>query len=178
MAKKLNDRANNKKIKEVKYRSDEQKEVIRFIIILISIFVIVGAVYGLSKVFIKDNTSTEKEPVTGQINYDIVTVGTMFNRSENEYYVAIYKKTTPSAILYSSVINKYASKDKSLHVYFCDLENSLNSAYYVGEKGVSNPKAKTIDEVAFGDFTFVKIKNGKIVKYIENIDDAKKELGV
>lgn len=166
---------NDKKIKEKKYRSEEQKEVIRFFIILISVLVVVCAVYGISRMFIKETNPYEDEVTEGEINYDVVTVGTMFNRSDNEYYVALYEKDDASAILYSAIINKYSKKDKSLKVYFCDLTNSLNKEYV---KDVSNPNAKTIEDVAFSKFTFVKIKNGKIVKYFENIDDVKKELSV
>ena len=101
----------------------------------------------------------------------------MFNRSEEEYYVALYKKSEKDAILYSSIINKYANEEKSLKVYFCDLENKFNEEYYVGNEN-SNPKAKTIADVKFGDFTLVKISKGKIVKYVENIEDMKKELNI
>lgn len=180
MNKKLNNKKNKtKKIKEIKYRSEEQQEVIRFVIILISIFVIVGAIYGVSKFLIEDEDATEEtETVSGEINYDLVTVGTMFNRNYDEYYVVAYKKTDASAILYSSIVNKYSNKDKALKVYFCDLDNSLNNEYYVGETGESNPNAKKMSDLALGKFTFLKIKDGKIVKYLEDIEEAKKELGV
>ena len=158
-----------KKQKEIKYRSEEQQEVIRFIIILVSIFAVVGIVYGVTKIFIKDEVKNTDD--------DIVSVGTMFNRSEEEYYVALYKKSEKDAILYSSIINKYANEEKSLKVYFCDLENKFNEEYYVGNEN-SNPKAKTIADVKFGDFTLVKISKGKIVKYVENIEDMKKELNI
>lgn len=166
---------NDKKIKEKKYRSEEQREVIRFFVILISVLVVVGVVYGVSRLFIKETNPYEDEVTEGEINYDVVTVGTMFNRSDNEYYVALYEKDDPNAILYSAIINKYSKKDSSLKVYFCDLTNTLNKEYI---KDVSNPNAKTIDDVAFGEFTFVKIKSKKIVKYFENIDDVKKELNI
>lgn len=167
-----------KKQKEIKYRSEEQQEVIRFIIILVSIFAVVGIVYGVTKIFIKDEVkSTDDDIVAGTVNYDIVSVGTMFNRSEEEYYVALYKKSEKDAILYSSIINKYANEEKSLKVYFCDLENKFNEEYYVGNEN-SNPKAKTVADVKFGDFTLVKISKGKIVKYVENIEDMKKELNI
>lgn len=167
-----------KKVKEVKYRSEEQQEVIRFVIILVSIFALVGIVYGVSKIFIKDaEKPIDDEVVAGTINYDIVSVGTMFNRADNEYYVALYDRSEANAILYSSIVNVYANKEKSLKVYFCDLENSFNKQY-LAEDGVSNPNAKTIDDVKFGKFTLVKISKGRITKYIESVEDMKKEFGI
>mgnify|MGYP006990201815 CR=1 FL=1 len=50
-----------KKQKEIKYRSEEQQEVIRFIIILVSIFAVVGIVYGVTKIFIKDEVKNTDE---------------------------------------------------------------------------------------------------------------------
>ena len=167
-----------KKIKTPKYRSEEQQEVIRFISVLIIVIAVVSIVYGVSRLFIDEKSKFNDNVIPGEINYDLVTVGTMFNRNYDEYYVVAYNKEDSQAILYSSIMSKYTNKEDSLKIFFCDLSNSLSSAYYVGETGESNPNAKTIDDLALGNFTFIKIKNGKIVKYIENIEEAKKELGV
>lgn len=75
-------------------------------------------------------------------------------------------------------MNKYMDKEKSNKVYFCDLSNELNKKYYVGEDKDSNPNATTSSELAFKDLTLIKIKNGKIVKYLETLDTIKTELGI
>ena len=56
--------------------------------------------------------------------------------------------------------------------------NELNKKYYVGEDKDSNPNATTSSELAFKDLTLIKIKNGKIVKYLETLDTIKTELGI
>ena len=184
MTKNLNDNyeKKNKKTKEPKYRSEEQQEVIRFVAILIGIIIIIGLVFIVSNVFIKnDNEESETDVVAGQINYDLVSIGTMLNRLDNEYYVAIYKKSSSDAMMYSTIINKYLTDNYLkgyLPIYFCDLDNRLNTDYYVGTDKESNPKATKIEELALGDFTFIKVKSGKIIGYYENIDDVKKELKV
>ena len=38
--------------------------------------------------------------------------------------------------------------------------------------------AKTVEEFAFGKLTLIKVKNGKIDKYIESLDTIKEELSV
>lgn len=178
MTEKKNDKKKTKKVKEIKYRSEEQQEIIRFIVILTSIFILVGIVYGVSKIFIKDNKSDQGETVTpGVVNYDLVTVGTMFNRPEEEYYVAIYDRNRKDAVVFSAIINKYTNEEKANHVYFCDLDSFFNKDY-IAKDGKSNPKAKVMSELSLGEFTFVKIKNGKIVTYLETKEDMKKELGV
>ena len=101
---KLNDKFNknkNKKIKETKYISEEAKEIRNFVIILISIIVIVLIVYGVSKVFMKDEKNTTEDTVQeGKIDYDKVSVGMIFNRNYDEYYVAVYNEENNQAVLY------------------------------------------------------------------------------
>ena len=179
---KLNDKVKTKNIKKVdidKYTSEESKEVKRFIIILLSIIVLVLAVYGITRIVNKDKDNNDDRTVTaGSIDYDKVSVGTLFNRADSEYYVIVYDGEAPNAIYYSALMNKYMDKEKSNKVYFCDLSNELNKKYYVGEDKDSNPNATTSSELAFKNLTLIKIKNGKIVKYLETLDTIKTELGI
>lgn len=179
---KLNDKVKIKNIKKVdidKYTSEESKEVKRFIIILLSIIVLVLAVYGITRLINKDKDNNDDRTVTaGSIDYDKVSVGTLFNRADDEYYVIVYDGEAPNAIYYSALMNKYMKKEKSNKVYFCDLSNELNKKYYVGEDKDSNPNATTSSELAFKDLTLIKIKNGIIVKYLETLDTIKTELGI
>lgn len=177
---KLNDKVNKKRVKkQEKYISDEARAIRSFIFIILGISIVVLGVYGITKALKKDKTSTDEENVrAGAIDYDVVSIGTMLNRNEDEYYVALYDAEDSKAVLYSAIINKYLGKDKAKSIYFCDLGNAINSNYYVGKDKESNPNAKSIEELALGDLTFIKVKKGKIVKYIEDIDTIKQELGI
>lgn len=172
---KLNDKVNNKKINIDKYESEEAKEVKRFIIILFGIIVLVLGVYVVTKALSKDDDSNGREVTAGEIDYDIVSVGTILNKSDKEYYVIVYDGTVSEAVYYSALVNIYMNKEGSLPVYFCNLNNTLNKEYYVGNEN-SNKKAQKTSEFAFGDLTLLKIKNGKITKYIEALDTIKEEL--
>ncbi len=175
---KLNDKTNKKKtIKEAKYISDESKEMRNFLIILFSIIIIVLIVYGVSKIFIEDTPAEndENNVQTGQIDYDKVSIGTMLNRNYSEYYVAIYDEEDPNAILYSTIITGYLQNEDATKVFYCDLGNKLNSEYHVGTDGQTNPNAQSISELALGDLTLIKVENGRITKYIEELDAFKAE---
>lgn len=176
---KLNDKI-TKKGKTNKYVSEEETIIKNFIFIIVGIIIVSLGVYGVTKALKKDEVidNNEESVQTGTIDYDVVSVGTMFNRSEDEYYVIIYDATDTQAVYYSTLINKYLNNEKSLRVYFCDLGNSLNKDYYVGKDQKSNPKAKNVNELALKELTLLKFKKGKIVKYIENVDTIKKELGI
>ena len=175
---KLNDKIDNKgkKIKNEKYISDESKEVRNFVIILLGIIIIVLIVYGVSKIFVEDeDTSIQRVTQTGKIDYDIVSVGTMLNRNYSEYYVAIYDEDSPQAVLYSTIIANYLNEEDATKVFFCNLGNYLNKDYYVGSEGKSNPDAKSVSEFAFGDLTLIKVEDGKITLYLEDLDTIKEE---
>ncbi len=173
-----------KKIKKVKlndkkerYISEEASEIRRFVFILMTIVILLVIVYGVTKIFVKDDNSSDADQVSpGVIDYDIVTVGTMLTKADKEYYVMIYDAEDANAVYYSAIINNYLAKEKALNVYFCDLGNKLNNSYYVGKDGKSNPKAEKLSDLALKELTLIKVKNGKIVKYIENIDTIKSEL--
>ena len=171
---KLNDKVNKKLDK---YVSEEGKELKRFIIILFSIIVLVLIVYGITR-FVKKDEQVKDEVTAGVIDYDKVSIGTMLNRNSQEYYVILYDGKNENAVLYSAIINKYIAKNDSKKIYYCDLDNKLNSAYKAKDAVSVNKDAKSIDELALGDLTLIKVKNGKIDKYIENVDTIKKELGL
>ena len=170
---KLNDKLIKKNL--AKYENDDASEIKRFVFILLGVILMIVIVYGVTKVLVKDETKFSDEVVSGEINYDITSIGTMFNKLDSEYYVMIYDQESTDAVYYSTLINKYSSKKDALKVYFCDLGNSLNKSYYHKDTK-SNPNAKGIEDLSLNDLTLLKISKGKIVKYIESVDNIKAEL--
>ena len=165
-----------KRIRSINVGSEDENEIRKFIIIIVVIVVLVGIVYAITELTKKDTKSNE-EVVTGEIDYNTLSIGMLLNRPEKEYYVIIYDAENPDAILYSAMINKYDAKTSKLKLYYCDLGNALNNKYYnVGSDNKSNPNATGIDELDLGDLTLIKVKDGKITKYVENIDEIKQIL--
>ena len=163
------------KKQKMNYQTEEQKEMMRFLIVLGIILVFVIAVYYFSKLFIMDQSLFEENYTAGVINDERVIVGTMFNRPESEYYVIAYDETSSKAVYYSALSTTYSSQGK-VKVYHLDLNNTLNQSYYVGSDGTSNKTAKNASEIKLKDLTLIKIKNGKIEKYLENLEEIQKEL--
>lgn len=163
---------NQKRIKSINVGSDDENIIKKFVIILLVIILLVSIIY-----FVTEKTKTKEEienTTTAEINYEIVSVGMLLNRPEKEYYVMVYDSTSDDAILYSTLINNYKNKKDHLKMYYCDLNNKLNSDYYnKNNDNKSNPKATKIDELNFGKLTLLKISNGKISKYLENYDEIK-----
>ena len=159
-----------------KYYTEEQKEIKKFILVLIGLIVIIFGIYLLSKLLIKPSVKNY-EYETGQINNTIAIVGTMLNKNEKEYYVLAYDTKSNNAAAYNTYAGYYtSSKENALKIYYLNLNNGLNKNYYVTEN--SNPKATSIKDLKMIDGTLLKIKDGKITKYIEGIDKIAEELKV
>lgn len=154
---------------------DEQFNVKRLIIISIVVLAFVGIIYFITAKFVVKDNKKEDNTTEVDINYDIVTVGTMLNRSYDSYYVLVYSSEDIDAPLYNSVISKYSTTENAKKVFSCDLESALNSNYK-SETEFGNTNAKTIDEFSFGKVSLLYINGGKVSKYIEGIDNIKKEL--
>ena len=169
-----------KKIKSIKVdNSEDTNEIKSFIIIVVVIAILVGIIYGLTEIFKNDEVPAD-DVITGMIDYDKTTVGTILNRPYDKYFVMVYNSDDSKAVLYSTILTKYMqnSEEKGYtKIYYCDLNNKLNSEYFnKNNDGKSNPKAKTIQELNFGDLTLLQIEKGKITKYIEDVNVIKEIL--
>ena len=158
--------------------SSDENDIKTFIIITIVLVVLIGAVYFVTELLSKE--STKDEEVSTQINYDKIAVGNMLNAPYDDYYVLIYNADDTKAIMYSNLLSTYMRNKGTegyLKIYFCDLSNKLNSAYYnVNNDNKSNPKAAKVSELDLSDLTLIRVTKGSIKSYIESYDEIKKVL--
>lgn len=174
----MTDQKKLKKIKSIQSFNDNEDETVikKFIITVVVIALLIVIVYFFTEVLKKDEADTSAT-TTGTINYDRISVGTILNRPYEDYYVMVYNSNDTNAVLYSTLLTNYMQKnneEKYIKIYYCDLDNVLNTQYYdVNNDKISNPKAKNIEEFDFGNLTLLKIENGKIKKYIEDYETIK-----
>ena len=74
------------------------------------------------------------------------------------------------------LVYAYVKKKDAKHIYTIDLSNELNKSYY--DKENVNKDATKLSDMKVGDITLIKVKNGKIDKYIVDYAKMQKELGV
>lgn len=159
---------NNNKIKQKKVLNEDMNLVRNIIILLIIVIGISIGIYFLTDNMIKKENKSNDTKTEIKIDYDIATIGTMFNRVEDEYYVLIYSKESDGSNL-DSVLATYRSSDNYIKTYYVDLDKKVNS-YVLGEE--LNQKPNNSNEVKVKEATLYKINNGKVVKYyggVENI---------
>lgn len=162
-------------------QNEETKTMKQFLITLIIVIVGVVGIYLLTKYVVKKDSSTKDNSTTTEeknyIDPNTAIVGTMLNKSSDEYYVIIYDKTRDNATTYYSIVSTYKAKDKALKVYTVDLSNSLNKKY-IATDNKTNPKATNLEDLKFGEVTLLKVKNNKITEAYETTDAIKKALDV
>lgn len=174
----------NKKEKKVTYKTEEQKEIVKFIVLVVVIGLCVGGIYLFTRVFVtKDinkNEDTTQEEVTGAINYNMTIIGTLLTRPYDEYYALAYDSQAVSSLKYQAIYSAYMNKqDEDLtKLYYIDLSNIMNESYIADESEETNPDAESLEDLKLGEFTLIKIKKGKIVKYLEDPFEIKKELKI
>ncbi len=161
---------------KMKYQTEEQKELMKFGLVLVILIGVIGAVYVFSRFLIKPNVK-DYEYTSGSVSTSAISVGTMLSKPEDEYYVLAYDFGGSMASSYNTYGSYYtANKSSALKIYYLDLSNAFNSNFYVKDK--SNPKAKKVKDLKMLDGTLIRVKNGSIVSYVEGAEAISKALKV
>ena len=131
---------------------------------LIGVLVFIGVVYGLILLMEKgglfEEGYTKPASEATEISSEYISIGTVFTRNMNEYYVLF---DDFSGLKSDSYVSYLASKS-NLKVYKVDMIKPENKSF---SSETSNPKAKRSNELKINGITLVRVKNGKIVNYIE-----------
>lgn len=173
----------NKIIKLKEYLVDEEvSEFKRFMIVVIILFVILYVVFLFTKFVVNDGdvNIVVLDSTEGAINYNMATVGTMLNKADDEYYVLIFDSESSKAPSYQTGASLYTSQDSDdvLAVYHVDLSNVLNSGYLADSENEENVDATTIEDMYFGDITLIKVLDGEVVLYLNDLDSINEELAI
>ncbi len=113
-------------------------------------FVIVNVARGNWNLFTKSNTQIES------IDNNMVMVGTMFNKSDEEYLVLAYDLSSDTQMVYRYLKDSYEGSKK---LYVLDLSSGFNKAYIGNTNVISNDLTK----FKLSTPTLLVIKGDKIV---------------
>lgn len=161
-----------KRVKQTKIVSDDVVKVRNMFILLVGVVIICVGVFFLTEKMIEkeNNTIEEKEEV--EIDYDIATIGTMFNRVEEEYYVLLYSKEENGNDL-DSILDSYRSSDNYIKTYYINLDLKINESA-LGDKLVEKPLKST--EVSVVEPTLYLIENAKVTECFSGVNNIKEVL--
>ena len=160
-----------RKIKQTKIVNEDVEQVKKLVILLLIVIVLCVGVYFLTEKLLdrKNKSNYEETNTEVKFNYDIATIGTMFNRPESEYYVFIYS-TEKDGSKYDSMLTKYRSSDEYVKTYFIDLDLKANESILKEEL---NKKPTKSTEVSVKGATLYKLKNSKVIECYDTFEDIK-----
>lgn len=156
------------KIKMEKYENDDIKLIKKLLLILLIIVLVILGLYVFTDKVVMEKQETNTNEV--EFDYDTATIGTILNRPYDEYMVLLYNSKEDNATYYSTLLAKYTGDVK---LYFVDL--SLKSS----EKYISDTSSgifNSINDAKFSGPTLLRIKNGKVIKFLETKDEIKENL--
>lgn len=163
-----------KKQEKQKVNTSELKSLIIIVLVISIVFILIYLLtLGADKMGLFETSYVKPEVGEAVISYENISAGTILDRAEKEYYVAIGDFGVNKNITYRSELSIYSNKEDSLPVYIVDLSDEINSGI-IGDK--DNKNAKTVKDLSIANNTLLYVKDGKISKYIVGIDDITKEL--
>ncbi|MBQ3021465.1 MAG: hypothetical protein IJD92_04515 [Bacilli bacterium] len=155
------------RIKQNKIVSGDELKIRNLIILLVSVIVICVGVYFLTEHVLNKETESNQTDKKVEINYDIASIGTMFNRIEDEYYVILYSSKDSGSEL-DSVLDSYRSSDNYIKTYYVDLNLKINKSAL---KGKLVEKPNNSNEISVKEATLFKIESGKVTKCYSGVDN-------
>lgn len=164
---------------KIKFKISENEEIVRFVKILGIVIICVLAVYIFTRVFVtrdlfrRDDFSEEVR--IPNIDYSVTTLGALLNRPYDEYYVFAFDSTEVRAGLFRTIMNMYREHEDTIKLYHADLNSPFNSMFLADE---SNFTPNSVADLKLSDATLIKVRNGRIVRFIETKDEIIEELSV
>lgn len=159
---------NKKKEEELDERSEIRNLLKTVIIVLVSFLVCYLLFMLMGKLGMFEKGYEKPESGSNEFTYNTAIIGTVFNRPESEYYVSFDEEDGNT--YFDTLLNMYKG---SLHIYKVNMSLGINASNK-GEKG--NYNATKSSELVISGPTLIKIKDGRIVKYLEDLDKIKEEL--
>ena len=153
-------RERNKKVERTKM--DEAKTVLKNVIgIVLFLAIAYLCVWGMQKMglFEKGYTAPEQKDIT--IDTDYIAIGSVFNRKDDTYYVLF--DNFSNNYVKNAYVEILLENRPDLKVYKVDMGDNANKKFTSDEE---NPKAKNASELKIKGITLIKIKKGKIDKYL------------
>ncbi len=150
-----------KRIKEGVNTAKQIKELVIIVLVVSGIFLLIYLLtIGANKLGWFDEHYSKPAIQDATISYETIEAGTILNRSENEYYVAIYNFKENSMYI-EALISSFKSNEDNTKIYKVDLSDGLNRSI-VSDTTVTN--VDKVSDLKISDSTLLLVRNGKIIE--------------
>ncbi|MBO5183547.1 MAG: hypothetical protein J6B64_04010 [Bacilli bacterium] len=138
------------------------------LLILVLTYFLIGLFYTKEINLKKENIAEENEDIS--VDNTTIMLSQLFSQHDEEYYVLVYDFSDKLSII-PSWLSLYEGSNDTLTVYKADSSKKFNSKYIVEEN--SNKNANSLSELRVISPTLIKVKDNKIIQYIEGEDSIK-----
>lgn len=167
--------AKNKIKKIIKVKEEESEMGMRTLIITFAVMIVLSlGAYYLTEGMIEKKKSEGENTTIAEIDYNQILLGNIFDIKDKEYYVMVYDYEDKQIEFFDEIKQNYINTPQT-KLYTSNLKEALNKTYI---SDISNPKAKTLNELKISQDTLIFIKDGKINKFLEGPNKIKEELNV
>ena len=174
MTKKKNTNSKNVK-KEItkkieKMESGAENDILKVLRVIFIVMVVFAFFYLLTVAIVGRDEEEETEETA--IQYEEILAGSSFTMRDDEYLVVYFDFTSEDASDINSAIYTYSSGygDDILRVYTVDMSNAFNKKYASEDDSNENPE--TAGDLLINAPTIIRIKDGKVAEYIDDLDDV------
>lgn len=150
--------------------SDEISKIIK----IISAIAVCFAIVYFATSYITGRMSDKEETGEVEIQKEEILISETFEKTDKEYIVMYYDyEDDVNANLYAMLIQNYNNKKKDVPVYRVDLASNLSKNYLVQGEEKSNTKPTSLSNLKIKGSTVIRIKDKKVIKYVEGKDAIK-----
>ena len=150
--------------------SDEISKIIK----IISVIAVCFAIVYFATSYITERMSNKEEEQEVQIQKEEILISETFEKTDKEYVVMYYDyEDDVNANLYAMLIQNYNNKKKDVPIYKVDLASNLSKNYVAQDEEKSNANPTSLSNLKIKGATIVRIKDKKVIKYIEGKDSIK-----
>lgn len=154
--------------------SSEKDTFFKFITTLVILILVMILVYFLIGVFytkeIDFKSDDEEETEEVSVDNSTITLGQLFEQSDDEYYVVVYDVNEENSVV-ATWLSIFKSNNSDASVYTVDSKNKLNSRYLTEDE--SNNAPSSYSDLKVKSPTLIKVKDKKVSEYIEGEDSIK-----
>ncbi len=158
----------NKKVIErnLGNNSTEASTIVKIAIGVIIVFVLIYLIFAVLTGEIKLKKDKKTEPT---IQYVEILAETTFKQNSDDYFVLFYEFSGDDANLLETITQVLENTTKT---YKVDLDKKFNTNYIADGEDIDRAP-KNIDELKVENPTLIRIKNGKVTKFVTGIEDIK-----
>ena len=143
--------------REVETLFKDNKDVYKVFKIALGVILFIGLAFVAINFANGTWSLTKKNKNVTEINPNMLIVGTMFEKEEDEYLVLAYDIKNDKDAIYDVLAGNYSGER---HLYYIDLSSGFNENFIGNKTVISNDLSK----LKFSGATLLAIKGNKIVK--------------